>query len=364
VADQPVSTNMAPDPAFRPEEVGLATRNHGMPLEALRYEITPVGLHYLLIHFDVPDVDATTWRLKVGGEVDRELSLSLEDLRALPRASATVTLECAGNGRATLDPRPISQPWGQEAVGTAAWTGVSLGTVLGEAGLGPNAREIVFAGLDRGFDGGVEQDYARSLTIEEARRPEVLLAYEMNGAPLPPQHGFPLRLVVPGWYGMASVKWLASVTVAEAPFDGYQMVHAYRFRRTEEDEPGAPLSRIRPRALMEPPGIPDYLSRDRFVEAGPRTLRGRAWSGRAAVDRVEVSTDGGTTWADAQLGPAAGAFAWRPWSFEWDAAPGSYQLCCRATDGTGEAQPLEPEWNVGGYVNNAVQRIPVTVRPA
>jgi len=359
VASEPDTEEAAA--TFGPEEVGLATRNHGMPLEALRYEITPPGLHYLLIHFDVPAVDPDAWRLEVGGAVARPLSLSLADLRAREAASAPVTMECAGNGRAYLDPRPVSQPWGQEAVGTATWTGVPLRAVLAEAGPTEAAVEVVFAGLDRGFDGGEEQDYARSLSMAEAGRDDVLLAFGMNGTPLPPQHGFPLRLIVPGWYGMTSVKWLRSITVVDRPFEGYQMTHAYRLRQTE-DEPGTPLSRIQPRSLMEPPGIPDFLTRERFVAAGPCTLQGRAWSGWGPVERVEVSTDGRSTWADAELGPATGPSAWRPWSLVWEAAPGEYELCCRATDSAGNVQPLEAIWNVGGYANNSVQRVQVTVR--
>jgi DMSO/TMAO reductase YedYZ molybdopterin-dependent catalytic subunit len=334
-----------------------------MPLEALRYDTTPPGMHYLLIHFDVPDVDAASWRLEVGGRVDRPRSFALEDLRSLEATTLAVTLECAGNGRATLDPRPVSQPWGQEAIGTARWTGVELHSLLADVGPAADARDVVFTGLDRGIDGGVEQDYARSLTVEQAMAGGALLAYEMNGAPLPPQHGFPLRLVVPGWYGMASVKWLRSIEVLAEPFDGYQMTKAYRMRMTE-DEPGVPLTRIQPRALMEPPGIPEFLSRERFVAQGPRIVRGRSWSGWGAVVRVEFSDDGGSTWVDAELGPDAGPYAWRAWSHRWDPSPGPHELCCRATDAAGNVQPLEAMWNVGGYTNNSVQRVPVTVRSA
>jgi len=346
---------------FGPEEVGLATRNHGMPLEALRYDVTPPGLHYLLIHFDVPAVDPAAWRLEVGGTVARPLSLSPGDFRAMERTSLTVTLECAGNGRATLDPRPVSQPWGQEAVGTATWTGVPLRAVLDLAGPETASREVVFAGLDRGIDGGVEQNYERALSLEEAGSPDVLLADEMNGAPLPPQHGFPLRLVVPGWYGMASVKWLRSIRVVAEPFVGYQNAKAYRIRQTE-DEAGTPVSRIQPRSLMEPPGVPEFLSRERLVEAGPVEIAGRAWSGWGPIERVEFSEDGGATWSDVVLGPAAGTYAWRPWSFAWDATPGPHELCCRATDSAGNIQPLQAAWNLGGYLNNAVQRVRVDVR--
>jgi sulfane dehydrogenase subunit SoxC len=346
---------------FSPEELGLATRNHGMPLEALRYEVTPAGLHYLLIHFDVPEVDAETWRLEVTGAVGRPMSLSLRELRTMASTSRAVTLECAGNGRALTEPRAISQPWGLEAVGTAVWAGVPLRDVLGQAVPVAGAVEVVFTGIDRGIDGGIEQDYARSLSLADAMREDVLLAWNMNGAPLPPQHGYPLRLVVPGWYGMASVKWLRSITVVDTPFLGDQMVRGYRFR-SEEGEPGTPVTRINARSLMEPPGIPDFLTRERFLPPGPVTLRGRAWSGWGPIERVEVSEDGGGSWADAELHGAPGAAAWHSWKFEWDAVPGVFELCCRATDSAGNTQPLDTPWNLGGYANNAVQRIRVTVR--
>jgi sulfane dehydrogenase subunit SoxC len=198
------------------QELRLAARNHGLPLEALRYPITPAGLHFTLIHYDIPAVAPESWRLHVGGLVGRELALSLDEVRERPTTRLPVTLECAGNGRARLLPRPISQPWLQEAVGTAEWGGTPLRPILEEAGLPESAEEVVFTGLDRGLEGGVEQRYERSLPLVEALRDEVLLAYEMNGAPLLPQHGFPLRLLVPGWYGMASVKWLDRITVVDS----------------------------------------------------------------------------------------------------------------------------------------------------
>ena len=344
-------------------ELQLATRNHGMPLEALRFDVTPVGLHYLLTHYDIPDVDPDTWRLDVGGLVERSLSLSLDDLRARPAVEEVVTLECAGNGRALVDPHVVSQPWLLEAVGNARWSGTPLGSLLEEAGVGDGAVEVLFTGLDRGVEGGEEQSYARSLPLDEALRGEVLLAYDVNGVPLPPQHGFPLRLVVPGWYGMTSVKWLSRITVLDAPFGGYQMRQAYRLRDEEGDD-GEPLSKIRVRALMVAPGIPEFLSRARVVPAGTCVLEGRAWSGEGEVTSVEVSADGGETWEEAELDTASlGPSAWRRWTFEWQSVPGEYELCCRAHDAAGNTQPLEPPWNLGGYANNAVQRIAVTVAP-
>lgn len=215
------------------EELQLAARNHGMPLEALRYEITPVGLHYLLVHYDIPEIDPDSWRLEIGGAVERPLALSLYDLYARPPVELAVTMECAGNGRAILDPRPISQPWLVEAVGTARWGGTRLAQLLEEAGVTDGAVEVLFTGVDEGIEGGVEQRYQRSVPLDLALGRDVVLAYEMNGGPLPPQHGFPLRLVVPGWYGMTNVKWLARVDVLTEPFSGYQQTSAYRFRQEE-----------------------------------------------------------------------------------------------------------------------------------
>ena len=344
------------------EELQLAARNHGMPLEALRYDLTPAGLHYLLIHYDIPDVDVATWRLEVTGAVDRPLSLDLPALRARPSVSAAVTLECAGNGRVLYEPRAISQPWLLEAVGTARWTGIPVAVLLEEAGVADDAVEVAFAGSDRGIEGEVEQTYERSLPLGEAMRPELLLAYEMNDQPLLPQHGFPLRLVVPGWYGMTSVKWLTRIEVLREPFSGFQNVRGYRFRLEEEDAVGEPVTRIAPRSLMVPPGIPEFLTRSRIVDAGPVDVLGRAWSGGGTIERVEFSDDGGETWSDAILGDAGDPFAWRSWTYRWNASPGERILSCRATDATGESQPLEATWNVGGYRNNAVQRVPVLIR--
>ena len=342
------------------EELQLSGRNHSIPLEALRHEITPVGLHYLLIHFDIPEVDAETWRLEIGGLVETPLTLTLADVKARPATTLPVTLECAGNGRALSEPRALSQPWLQGAVGTAEWTGTRLGPLLDEAGLAPNVEEIVFSGLDRGIQGDIAHAYERSLPVAEALRDDVLLAYEINGQPLPPQHGFPLRLIVPGWYGMTHVKWLRSITALEEPFKGWQQDVAYHVRQTEEEQ-GEPITRIKPRSLMVPPGIPEFLTRTRYLAPGPCTVEGRAWSGLGPISRVEFSADGGETWADAALGPQLAEFAWRGWSYAWEAEPGEHELCCRASDEAGNVQPLHAEWNLEGVCNNAVQRVRVVV---
>jgi DMSO/TMAO reductase YedYZ molybdopterin-dependent catalytic subunit len=352
--------DFGPAEQFFRQEIQLANRNKGMPLEGMRYDITPVGMHYLLAHFDIPDVDAVALRLEVAGLVKRPLRLSLDDLQRRPKHTLAVTMECAGNGRALMDPRPISQPWHVEAIGTAEWGGTPLRGVLDEAGVSETAVEILFTGLDRGVQGDEIQVYERSLSVEEAMRDEVLLAYEMNGRPLEPQHGYPLRLVVPGWYGMTSVKWLASIEAIAEPFRGYQQLGSYRYTDTLDD-PGEPVTLQNVRGLMIPPGIPDFATRVRLLEAGRVTLRGRAWAGRNDVIRVEVSVDEGATWDDAKLDPPVGPHAWCGWRCDWDAEPGRYTLIARATDSAGNTQPLEQPWNAHGMGNNIAQRVEVLV---
>ncbi len=320
-------------------------------------------MHYVLVHFDIPDIDAAAFELVVDGRVARPQALTLEALRERPTVSMPVMMECAGGGRAHLAPRPVSAPWHDEAIGCAEWTGTPLRGVLEDAGLLDDAVELLFTGADRGLDQGVEHDYQRSLTVDEAMREEVLLAYAMNGQALPASHGFPLRLIVPDWYGMASVKWLRSITAIAEPFEGVQQTGLYRYRRSEQD-PGEPVTYKKPRALMAPPGIPEFLSRGRHVPAGRVLVEGRAWSGRAAVSRVEFSADGGQSWEDARLEEPNGRHGWSRWSYEWDARdPGDHELCVRATDADGNVQPLESAetWNQGGYGVNAVQRVAVRV---
>jgi DMSO/TMAO reductase YedYZ molybdopterin-dependent catalytic subunit len=341
------------------EELALTTRNSGMPLEALRYDLTPAGLHYLLIHFDIPAADAAAWQLRIDGLVSRPRAIGLAELQRLPSKTVRVTMECAGNGRGQTSPRYPSMPWLEEGVSTAEWTGVPLAALFKEIDLKDQAREIVFHGADRGIDRGIEHSYARSLAPAEALREDVLLAYAMNGAPLLPQHGAPLRLIVPDWYGMASVKWLERIEVIDRAFDGVQQALSYHFRAVP-GERGVPCTRMRVNSLMAPPGIPHYYGRVRAVDAGWVEIMGRAWSGNGPVSRVEFAVDG--IWQDAALDAPAGRHAWQRWSARWQARRGTHELRCRATDETGDLQPLEPPWDVTGFGNNAAQRVEVNVR--
>jgi DMSO/TMAO reductase YedYZ molybdopterin-dependent catalytic subunit len=344
---------------FYREEVQLALRNRGILLEGLRYPVTPVGMHYLLTHFDVPEVKAEDWSLEIVGLVSKPRTITLADIQKRPAVTMPVTLECAGNGRALLTPRPTTQPWFVEGVSTAEWTGTPLSPFLEEAGLSAAAVELVFTGLDQGVQGEVLQYYQRSLSISEARREEVMLVYLMNGEPLPPQHGFPIRLLVPGWYGMTHVKWLKRIEAAGQPFNGYQMIRSYRFAKSADD-PGVPLRLIKVRALMIPPGIPDFLTRTRLLSRFSETFR-EGLGGRSDVTRVEVSLDGGQSWLLAHLGQKVSLHAWREWELDWQAITGNYTLCVRATDNEGNQQPVTQPWNFQGMANNMVQRVNVIV---
>lgn len=341
-------------------ELALATRNHGMPLEAMRWDITPPGLHFVLVHYDIPALDGAGWRLELSGAFAHPMTVDLAGLSRRDQVEVTTTMECAGNGRALFSPRAVSQPWLLEAVGTARWTGVALDDLLDEAGVDDDADELVFTGADRGHEGGVVQNYQRSLTVADARNAGAVVAHQMNGTSLPPQHGHPVRLVVPGWYGMTNVKWLTGITAVTEPHQGYQNAVAYRLREDPGD-PGTPVTRMAPRSLMIPPGVPDFSSRQRLLGSGRCLLEGRAWSGRAPIEAVEVSVDGGATWLPADLDPQSSPQAWRRFSYPWEAAPGDHRLTTRCRDAAGNTQPDRAVWNLGGYANNGLQFITVTV---
>ena len=344
-------------------ELSLANRNCGTLLETLRHDVTPIGAHYLLSHFDVPYVrDASDWSLTTQGCVENQLTLSIDQLKQLARDTGTektlrVTLECAGNGRANLSPRWPSQPWQLEAVGTTDWHGIPLHQVLELTGLNSNSRELVFHGADHGIDGGKVHHFARSLSLRDALHEDVLLVWQMNDQPLLPQHGFPLRLIVPGWYGMASVKWLNSIEVIDHAFEGHQQTGTYIYRQNDND-PGTPVTHIRVKSLMVPPGIPDWSTRRRLVKPGTIKLSGRAWSGCGRkISKVEWSCDG--QWYPATLQTSSNPYSWCGWEAQWQASAGQHSLSCRATDEAGNTQPIDPPWDKAGFGNNAVQNVEV-----
>jgi DMSO/TMAO reductase YedYZ molybdopterin-dependent catalytic subunit len=298
--------------------------------------------------------------------VARPTSLGLDELRALgPAVTRTVTLECAGNGRTLLRPGVSGTPWTLGATSTAHFTGLPLLRLLEAVGAAPAAAEVLFTGADGGrVDGWGEISFQRSLPSEVAfgQRDGPILAWAMNGAPLRPEHGAPLRLVVPGWYAVASVKWLAALDVLDEPFHGYFQTDRYRYLR-----PGAepePVRRMRVRSLIlepSPGGAGDGSEAVARVHAGRVRVTGIAWSGHGKVEGVRVSVDGGERWQEAELAPAGPAHTARRWSLAWEATPGSHELVARARDTEGNEQPLEPWWNEQGYGNNVVHRVRVRV---
>ena len=310
--------------------------------------ITSNREHYIRDHFAIPLAPA---ELVVDGAVEMPLVLTVAGLRAMSSKTIAVTLECAGNGRAFLDPSAPGEQWRLGAVSTAEWTGVALRDVLATASPRASAVEVLFVGADSGSPAGLgrEISYERSLPLADALRDDVLLAYAMNGEPLPPEHGAPLRLVVPGWYGMASVKWLARIRLIERAFDGFYQKDRYVID-------GQPLRDIAPRAVITEPADGARLSRSRIV------VRGRAWSGHAPVDSVEVSSDGGFSWHPAELGPEISPYAWREWTTSVE--PGvrtDISILAYAVDTDGEQQPIAQRRTDLGYMNNAAQPIMVHV---
>jgi DMSO/TMAO reductase YedYZ molybdopterin-dependent catalytic subunit len=329
--------------------------NAEAPLQALQAPLTPTDQHYVRAHFPVPQPPGT---LAIEGLVDHPLRLSVADMHALAATTLSVTLECAGNGRLGLQPFPRGEPWGWGAVSTAAWTGVPLQLLLARAQPRPEGRFILFEGADHGpFASGPDIPYARSLAREEVERmgTDIILAYEMNGEPLPLEHGAPLRLIVPGWHAMASVKWLERIRVIPDAFSGEFQTHSYVYRWP--DGTSQPVTTMQVRALVTDPLPGQALSR------GKHTIRGWAWSGEGIVTEVEVRIDDEDPWQPARLAVPVSRHAWQAWSLEWDATEaGRHLIRARASDSAGAVQPDRPAWNTLGYGNNAVQPHLVEVR--
>jgi DMSO/TMAO reductase YedYZ molybdopterin-dependent catalytic subunit len=321
--------------------------------------ITPKAHFYVRNHFQMPVLDSVAWRLSVGGLVDRPMSLSLPELKRMRSETMMVTLECAGNGRSLLTPATEGEQWGWGAVSTAEWTGVPLTEVLDRSGVKSGARELAFRGADRGAVDGREGEvhFERSLDLDTARASDALLAYAMNGEPLGIQHGYPLRLVVPGWYGVASVKWLTDIQVIDRAFSGYFQADRYQYEWTSDGTVARePVTLQRVRALITEPKPGEE------IERGELTIRGVAWSGAAPIDRVELSIAGGR-WQQARLVGERHRYAWQWWELLADVSePGTISLRARATDVAGRTQPKDPEWNRLGYGANAIQETLVDCR--
>ena len=345
-------------PTPRPRPAGVITRqqnpvNVEYPFEALDGPLTPAAQFYVRSHHTVPAVDADTFTLAVGGRVERPIELTMADLRSMPAVTRRVTLECAGNGRVFLVPAVEGAQWGLGAVGTAEWTGVPLADVLARAGVRVDAVEVVMEGADRGHAKEPpvppgEIHYAQSIPVRKVD--DVVLAYAMNGRPLPADHGFPLRAVVGGWYGTSSVKWLRRLELVDEPFRGYYRAVDYAYWAERAGNPArVPIEELNAKAQIARPA-----KREVVPQGTVYPVAGAAWTGDTDVVRVEVSTDGGRSFADATLLGEPVRHAWRLWHFDWHtpAEPGPATLLARATDARGRTQPADREANHGVYLVN------------
>jgi DMSO/TMAO reductase YedYZ molybdopterin-dependent catalytic subunit len=333
-----------------------------MPLSGFSDYLTPVEHFFVRTHVYVPTVDLNQWRLSVGGSVATPLTLTMDDLRKLPAVELISVLECAGNGRAFYQPPVPGLQWGQGAVGNARWRGVRLADVLKRAGVKPSAREVLFDGADVPL--GTMPDFQRSLPLAKGLDPNTLLAYEMNSETLPVKHGFPLRVVAPGWAGDSWVKWVTSIRVLDQENDGFWMKTAYR-HPDRPVGPGAsvPAERMKPvTSLRVKSVIASPLDGTRLDPGRSATIRGAAW-GSEPVTSVEVSVDGGRSWKPASLHAGQRTrFGWRQWEFAWTPPQAAYYtILARARDASGNAQPLDQEWNPSGYLWNVVPRVHVSV---
>lgn len=324
---------------------GLIVRGHEpenleFPFASLDSFLTPIERFYVRSHFDVPKLEAASWRMEVAGAVERPLRIGLDDLKKMPSRTITAMLECSGNGRVFLVPKAKGVLWESGAVGNAEWTGVPLAAVLERAGLKEGALEVVLEGADKGKveDGPGEIHFARSIPLEKASR-DVLLAYRMNGEDLSPEHGSPLRAIVPGWYGMASIKWLKRIFVVDRPFAGYFQTLDYSYFERRDGLPSlVPTSENEVKSQVARPARHEAIPRDSDYR-----VHGAAWAGESEVSLVEISTDGGATWAVARLVGEPIPYAWRLWEWSWRTPKqaGPRVVMARATDRRGRVQPMQ-----------------------
>lgn len=341
-----------------------APLNLEMPFENLESFITPTELFYVRTHFPIPAIDRDAWWLRVEGEVEKPFAINYEQLLELESVTVPLTLECAGNNRNFLEPKVKGVQWGLGAVGTAEWTGIPLSILLDRAGVKPGACDVILEGAD----GGELEDakrpagkmqFARSIPLAKAHR-DVLLAYKMNGIELPPQHGFPLRAVVPGWYAMASTKWLRRVIVTNQPFTGYYQTIDYSYwKRRGDIGELAPLTEMQIKAEIARPSQGEIVPATSNVR-----VHGAAWTSDGEITKVELSTDGGASWNEVTLIDKSIQNAWRRWEYQWHtpSQPGKRTLVARATDSQGRTQPVERDADRGTYMINHLPPIMVEVR--
>ena len=349
-----------------PGESGLIVRSSRFldletPVDYFNTWLTPVPHFFVRNHMHEPsELDAATWQLTIGGQVQKPFTLTLAELSKLETHSVVNTLECAGNGRSLHRPQVPGIQWGKGAVGTARFSGPRLRDVLQRAGIKPAGKHVMFRGLDD--VPGKVPPFIRSIPIEKALDADTLVATHMNGAPLTRHHGFPARALVPGWIGAASCKWLTEIKVLDSEFVGNFMSPGYRF----PNQPGPPGEAVKPEDThpVTRLSVKSVISRPldgARLASGKVAVQGTAWAGEEDVVKVEVSTDGGTNWNPARLGHDQAHYAWRLWTYDWKATAGDYTILARATDSQGRTQPSTPVWNPSGYLYNAVDQVKIHV---
>jgi len=326
------------------------------PSSALDSWLTPNSLFYVRSQFNYPDINDEEWSLKIISSKNSK-NFNLNDIKKLPKRTLTVTLECAGNNRADLDPTVSGNQFNNGAVSNAVWSGTPLNAVLETIDLHKNVIEILFEGADTGAtsEGKDPEPYLRSLPIELATHPDTLLAYEMNGEALPIEHGYPVRLIVPGWYGMAHVKWLSKITTLEEPYSGYFQGEKYVLKY--KDGTKSPVQEMQVKSTITSP------SNNMTLKCGTtNTFKGHAWSGRTTIDKVEVSVDRGQTWNLATLHGPTESYSWQPWTYQWTPElTGEHRILSRATNKNGTQQPSVSVWNELGYQVNGIKSVSVQV---
>lgn len=332
--------------------------NAETPLSALQEAITPADLFYIRNHFDIPMMDVDQYTLQVNGEVANPLRLTLAQIKELPAVELQVVMECAGNGRTSMRPAIKGTPWDLGAISQGVFTGTPLKGLLDLAGFAKDSLEVKFTGADRGeVRTGGKVPYARSLPLEIALHPDTLVAWKLNHQPLSWEHGFPLRLVVPGWYGMASVKWLAEITVLKKPFRGFFQTEEYVYLSEEGVTDHTPVTQMRVRSLILNP------LDQAVIDMAPVQVSGIAWTGNGPITKVEVSFNDGERWDEAQIESPSSEYGTYRWQYSWrPESTDTYQITARAHDSEGHVQPLKSLWNRGGYGNNKAHQITVDVQ--
>ena len=329
-----------------------------MPLDGFADWITPIDRFFVRCHTYIPKVTLEGWSLKIDGVVEQPMTLTMDDLKKLQRVELGGVLECAGNGRTFYEPHVAGTQWAFGSVGNERWAGVRLRDVLRKAGVKDSAKAILCDGADVPI--GKMPDFQRTIPVDKALHSDTLLAYEMNGQPLPVEHGFPLRLIAPGWVGDSWVKWLQHIEVLDHEFDGFWMKSANR----------PPAHTVAPGTALDPSErVPVTDLNVKSVIASPRgwatpcavRIQGTAWSNISPVSKVELSTDGGQSGKPAKLVGKPTQYGWRLWQFDWKPREGKYTLLSRATNMAGQTQPLAEEWNPNGYLWNVAQPVVVTV---